>query len=197
MKITNLNLKQILTLPGRHEVGNGLWLKVMPKGAYWVYRYRVDNVAREASLGSARKVTLTEARKQHTIMRGQVAAGVDHDHIARRGDIQRLVHHQIVRRPAVHRNGEAAQRQPRARRDARVHEAEAPHRVGEVGAGLAGEALQQVVCDARRRRQHAESDRSRLRHAQIIAALTAVPEAASLAPGASISVSESGRGIES
>ena len=77
-KITNLNLPHKLKEVGRHEIGDGLWLKVLdPDKAYWVFRYRANDVEREVSLGSARKVSLAEARKQHTIMRGQVAAGAD------------------------------------------------------------------------------------------------------------------------
>jgi integrase len=77
-KITNLSLPHKLKEPGRHEVGDGLWLKVLdPDRAYWVFRYRVNGSEREVSLGPARKVTLPEARKQHAVMRGMVVQDVD------------------------------------------------------------------------------------------------------------------------
>jgi hypothetical protein len=68
-KITNLNLPALLKTPGRYRVGDGMFLKVLDEHrAYFVYRYRVDGREHEASLGSARKITLAEANNRHLAM---------------------------------------------------------------------------------------------------------------------------------
>jgi integrase len=68
-KITNLNLPALIKTPGRYRVGDGMFLKVLDEHrAYFVYRYRVDGREHEASLGSARKITLAEANNRHLAM---------------------------------------------------------------------------------------------------------------------------------
>jgi len=90
-----------------------------------------------------------------------VAARAHDDHIPRLGDLQRLVHHQIVRGTAVHGDGEAAQGQPAACLNPGVHEGEAAHRIGEVGTGETAEALDQIAAEPRRRRQDPEPQLAR------------------------------------
>jgi hypothetical protein len=66
--VTNLNLTALLKTPGRHAVqgASGLFLKALDeRRAYWVFRYRSGGKERETSLGSARKLSLAEARVEH------------------------------------------------------------------------------------------------------------------------------------
>jgi integrase len=75
-KITNLNFDAKLKEPGRHAVGEGLFLKVLDEHrAYWVYRYRANGKGRETSLGSAREVTLAQATLKHLALRNAVKIG--------------------------------------------------------------------------------------------------------------------------
>jgi hypothetical protein len=72
-KVTNINVKALLKQPGRHTVGDGLHLKVLDENrAYWVYRYRANGKERETSVGSARKLSLPEARTRHLELRKAV-----------------------------------------------------------------------------------------------------------------------------
>jgi integrase len=77
-KVTNLNERTLLKKPGRHQVTENLFLKVLDDDhAYWVVRYSVGGVSRETSLGSARKFTRTDvAGRYHAIM-ADVDNGVD------------------------------------------------------------------------------------------------------------------------
>ena len=58
--------------PGRHKVGDGLFLKVLDEArAYWVYRYRAGGKEREVSIGPAYKVSLDDARAKHARLRAR------------------------------------------------------------------------------------------------------------------------------
>src|ERR1035437_9905217 len=87
----------------------------------------------------------------------RVSAGA-HDHdVAGSGELQRLVHHEIVRGPALHRDREAAQREAAARLHAGIHEAEPAHRVGDVRTGETAEAREEVGAEAGRGGEDAET----------------------------------------
>jgi integrase len=71
--LTNTNERALKKRKGRHKVGDGLFLKVLDETrAYWIYRFRIGGKEREASLGSAHKLTLAEARDKHLAMRNMV-----------------------------------------------------------------------------------------------------------------------------
>jgi integrase len=54
-----------LTAPGRHRFGPGLYLQVSgPDAKSWIYRFTVRRKERFMGLGSARDVTLAQARKR-------------------------------------------------------------------------------------------------------------------------------------
>ena len=93
-----------------------------------------------------------------------VAAGAHDDDVAGRGDLQRLVHHEVVRGPALHRDGEAAQREAAARAHSGVHESEPAHRVGDVRTGEAVIAREQVGAEAGRGRKDAETGQAGVGH---------------------------------
>jgi integrase len=77
-KVTNLNERALLQKPGRHPVADNLFLKVLdPTHAYWVVRYSVGGVNRETSLGSARKLTRTDATGRYHAIMADVNKGVD------------------------------------------------------------------------------------------------------------------------
>jgi integrase len=77
-KLTNLNERALLEKPGRHRVADNLFLKVLdPDRAYWVVRYSVGGVSREISLGSAHKVTRTDATGRYHAIMADVKEGVD------------------------------------------------------------------------------------------------------------------------
>ncbi len=63
---------------GRHADGNGLYLVVEPSGAKrWVLRTIVHGRRRDIGLGSARIVSLAEAREQAALFRKTARAGGD------------------------------------------------------------------------------------------------------------------------
>ena len=65
-------------IPGRHADGNGLYLLVDPSGAKrWVLRTIVHGRRRDIGLGSARIVSLAEAREQAVLFRKTARAGGD------------------------------------------------------------------------------------------------------------------------
>jgi hypothetical protein len=72
-KLTTNRLKTLLTKPGRHGDGGGLYFRVLAEDkAYWVYRYRVDGKEREISIGPFPEISLLDARAQHTALRKRV-----------------------------------------------------------------------------------------------------------------------------
>jgi integrase len=72
-----------LKRPGKHFDGGGLMLEARPTKVKdvvtksWLYRYQIDHRERFMGLGSARVVTLAEARAKANELRKLVAAGVD------------------------------------------------------------------------------------------------------------------------
>lgn len=78
--VTNLTLPALIKTLGRHYVqgASGLCLKVLDdRRAYWCWRFRINGREREISLGSARKVTLSEARDQQRRLHVGLIDGVD------------------------------------------------------------------------------------------------------------------------
>ncbi|MGY3279397.1 tyrosine-type recombinase/integrase [Bradyrhizobium sp. S3.7.6] len=72
-----------LKTPGKHYDGGGLMLSAAPtktKGVVnkaWLYRYQIDKRERVMGLGSARVVSLAEARAKANDARKLLAAGID------------------------------------------------------------------------------------------------------------------------
>ena len=62
---------------GRHPDGGGLRLQVMGRSAVWVLRTTIRGKQRDLGLGSARDVTLKEARDKAYEMRKAARAGRD------------------------------------------------------------------------------------------------------------------------
>jgi integrase len=84
--VAKLNAVQVRALsePGRHPVGEGLILCIKPGkpgqssgGRSWLYRIQSGGTRREYGLGSARDVTLAEAREAAAVIRKQARAGLD------------------------------------------------------------------------------------------------------------------------
>jgi len=64
--------------PGRHHDGDGLFLNVTPTGARsWICRVQKNGRRRDIGLGSAKKVSLAQARQRAAEVRSQVEAGID------------------------------------------------------------------------------------------------------------------------
>lgn len=64
--------------PGRHHDGDGLFLNVTLSGARsWICRVQKNGRRRDIGLGSAKKVSLAQARQRAAEVRAQVEAGID------------------------------------------------------------------------------------------------------------------------
>lgn len=62
-KLTAVAVKAALTKPGTYQDGDGLFLKVDKRGgAYWLLRLQRDGKRQDMGLGSAKLITLAEAR---------------------------------------------------------------------------------------------------------------------------------------
>lgn len=73
--------------PGRHQDGNGLYLRVTDKGSKsWTLRITVDGKRRDLGLGSWPDVSLADARRKTSECRAVVAEGRDPLAGRRRGD---------------------------------------------------------------------------------------------------------------
>ncbi len=69
---------QTISTTGKYADGGGLYLVVTPSGSKnWAMRYTIEGKAREAGLGSARDVTLAEARLKAAEFRAIIARGDD------------------------------------------------------------------------------------------------------------------------
>lgn len=79
MRLNLLKQLQINSLPaGRHSDGGNLYLDVKESGARaWVFRYRINGVAKELGLGAVHSRTLAEARALATKMRTAILNGSD------------------------------------------------------------------------------------------------------------------------
>lgn len=63
---------------GRYADGGGLYLQVGPTGSKsWLFRYQMDNRARQMGLGPLNTVTLAEARELAGNCRRMLLDGVD------------------------------------------------------------------------------------------------------------------------
>jgi integrase len=79
-QVNRLNARAVATLakPGRHADGGGLYLNVTPSGARsWLFMWKAAGRRREIGLGSARDVTLAEARDKAAAARRSVLNGID------------------------------------------------------------------------------------------------------------------------
>src|SRR5688572_30371764 len=75
--LTVIKVKTV-TEPGRYSDGDGLMLKVKPGGSKsWVVRVQVDGKRRDIGLGSAKTVSLAEARRAADELRRKLARGID------------------------------------------------------------------------------------------------------------------------
>ena len=75
--LTELEVKSINT-PGRHSVGDSLYLNVSAGNSKcWSWLYRVEGKRREAGLGSYPLVSLKEARKKKDALKVEVVNGYD------------------------------------------------------------------------------------------------------------------------
>ncbi|MBT7288700.1 MAG: DUF4102 domain-containing protein, partial [Rhodospirillaceae bacterium] len=75
-KLTALGVKK--AGPGKHGDGDGLYLVVSDAGSRkWVLRIQVRGKRRDLGLGSAAKVSLSEAREAAEDMRRAIRSGLD------------------------------------------------------------------------------------------------------------------------
>ena len=76
-KLTALKIKS-LKEPGRYSDGDGLFLEINGKGgASWILRVQTDGVRKDIGLGSAKAVSLADARDAAFMTRKKLAQGVD------------------------------------------------------------------------------------------------------------------------
>lgn len=67
-----------LSEPGRYSDGDGLFLEINGKGAAsWILRVQTGGIRRDFGLGSAKSVSLKDAREAAFVMRSKVAQGID------------------------------------------------------------------------------------------------------------------------
>ncbi len=72
-KLTAVAVKAALTNPGTYQDGEGLFLKVDKRGgAYWLLRLQRDGKRQDIGLGSAKLLTLAEARQKASGLRKAV-----------------------------------------------------------------------------------------------------------------------------
>ncbi|MGB8601061.1 MAG: integrase arm-type DNA-binding domain-containing protein [Rhizomicrobium sp.] len=65
-------------LPGRYSDGDGLYLVISPRGGKsWVCRIQKDGKRRDIGIGSAKKVSLAQARERAAKVRSQLEIGLD------------------------------------------------------------------------------------------------------------------------
>src|SRR5271167_4622097 len=77
-RLTALQVQRLLKKPGLHADGGNLYLQVKKVGAgSWLFRYMRDGVETWMGLGSARDVSLGEARERAAQARKLLAAGQD------------------------------------------------------------------------------------------------------------------------
>ena len=69
-KLTAVAVKAAMANPGTYQDGDGLVLRVDKRGgAYWVLRLQRDGKRQDIGLGSAKQMTLAEARQKATVLR--------------------------------------------------------------------------------------------------------------------------------
>lgn len=76
-KLTALKIRS-LTEPGRYSDGDGLFLEINGKGtASWILRIQTSGKRRDIGLGSAKSVSLKDARDAAYATRQKIAQGID------------------------------------------------------------------------------------------------------------------------
>jgi integrase len=109
--LTTVQVRQTKVV-GRHADGNGLYLLVEPSGAKrWVLRTMVHGRRRDIGLGSARLVSLAEAREKASLYRKTARAGGDPVAEHRKADVSVPTFEQAAR--LVHANHLRAWRNPK------------------------------------------------------------------------------------
>jgi hypothetical protein len=94
MKLNELTASSVAKLqreavPGHYLDGAGLYLVISTFGtSNWIYRYRLNGRVRDYGLGSARLVSLSEARQQAMDARARVRQGIDIVGERKRGKLQ-------------------------------------------------------------------------------------------------------------
>ncbi len=78
-KLTARGVESLAKRKGRFGDGDGLFLRVLDPGRriYWVYRFRLNGVDRETSIGGYPAMSLAEARDKHLDLRKLVKDKVD------------------------------------------------------------------------------------------------------------------------
>jgi hypothetical protein len=78
-KLTARGVESLAKRKGRWLDGAGLFLRVLDPGkrVYWTYRFRLNGVDREMSVGAYPAMTLAEARIRHADLRATVLRGID------------------------------------------------------------------------------------------------------------------------
>jgi integrase len=78
-KLTARGVESLAKRKGRFGDGDGLYLRVLDpmKRVYWTYRYRLNGVDRERSIGAYPEMSLAEARAKHAEWRALVLKGID------------------------------------------------------------------------------------------------------------------------
>ena len=77
-KLTPQGLRTLLKKPGRHADGQGLFFRTLGENrAYFVYRFRLNRVEHEMSVGPYPELGLGEARRKHAELRAQVLNGIN------------------------------------------------------------------------------------------------------------------------
>jgi integrase len=77
-KLTITKLKKLLTKPGRHADGKGLYFRTLGGDrAYWAFRYFIGGKEREMSIGPYPEVSLLAARDKLDELRNQVRNKID------------------------------------------------------------------------------------------------------------------------
>lgn len=88
--LTALKVKQ-LTGKGRYQDGDGLFLYVKASGARsWIVRLQADGKRRDYGLGSAKDVTLAEAREKAATIRRDLRNGIDPVEAKRKARLDRM-----------------------------------------------------------------------------------------------------------
>jgi hypothetical protein len=76
MSVKAAEISKLLSIPGKHADGAGLYLFVR-KSASWVAQYRFAGKTYWATIGPVALVSLADARKKHLELRLAVFNGVD------------------------------------------------------------------------------------------------------------------------
>ena len=78
-KLTARGVGSLAKRKGRFLDSDGLFLRVLnpDKRVYWVYRFRLNGLDRETSIGAYPAMSLAEARIKHTDLRAIVLRGID------------------------------------------------------------------------------------------------------------------------